>query len=476
MITCFKKCTFLGLFAFTLSGCLDPNGGQDLNQSTASAGDNATDTDVVPGTESTTNQPSTTTTATETTGQIVTTTASPTSTSGETSTTTITTNGSTTMDSTSEATSSGSTDGTATGDTTGDPEMPLHCTQHEECKNQLCDLASQECIDSEEIGELWVDNSAPYCTRGNEDEGIGTEAMPFCRITQALNQPHKVLMVHIHPGKYTENFPVIEGRKILLKGINPMIQTVLTGIGTSSLSVKNLAQVSFQNIAIEENGQPNSIGIHCEGSFLHFSNTRLRTHATGISSDACWITGQKLFANQLGTLAFNLKNSSTLDLKNSLITANGKDGESGGFLIGMASNLSLTYSTVLFNRNVDMNQVGANISCTPLHGLVKLRNSIIAGGTNSVAHCNTNNVEATNSVVDTFALQGGSNKLLISKGQAEMEFMEPNLGSGLYFPAKTTYMNTAVWQDGDPDEDFLGQNRTAKPGTSGYPGALLPLL
>lgn len=166
----------------------------------------------------------------------------------------------------------------------------------------------------------------------------------------------------------------------------------------------------------------------------------------------------------------------SLHLTNSFLDENRSKPGLGGGAISLSDGAvaEIVYSTLAKNKNVPISGHGDTVDCTgPV--TLKIRNSIFArepGTGNASIVCAGSEVAVTDSVVDGDFPDGNNHKLA---PENILESLVPDGLTGAYLimdpESAMNFKNMAVWQEGDPHDDYNRQARNAVPGMPDYAGA-----
>lgn len=338
------------------------------------------------------------------------------------------------------------------------------CSEHADCPETACNQETGACFGPDYL--IYVDAQA-VC-----DVGDGTMAMPFCRISDALdkvamNDPSVGWTIKVKTGNYISQttLTVPDGSLLAIVG-DGGVAKVKANSGPT-LQVGLTSKVYLGKLSFASNAD--DTGLACTGGQIFGDDLNFTLNRQGYVGTDCSarLNRAVFFKNNLGGLT-SLGVGDTA-LINSYVSNNGSNAESnyGGILSGQGQNLSIVYSTVLNN----LSEIGArSLICTPDAGTTEIRNSVVIAFVAPSIDCATATI--SQSAVDEGKVDGDTN---IAAMMADaMNWFEPQV-SGVYkAKADTPLKDLAVWNDGDPKADFNGDARPATMGMTDYAGADRP--
>ena len=406
-------------------------------------------------------------------GGVDTTTSSHTTTE-DSSTTVDTTTSGTTADTTGTSGDSTTTDGTGDTTDTGAVEPPPECTEHADCASEACKILEGKCFDEDYVMVVKKGDAGPDCNDNYKTSD------PFCDVNVAIQ--HAIVtassydwVIRVEEGEYSLNggndisaeltgdLAIIaapsEGKKYVPIDDTTSLFDIKAGSNTVYIDGFDLSRVGIGQVPIIESEGGNLV---ITNSIVHGSKNApgLSVKDTNVS-----LKGVAIHSNSWAVVA----DGGNHDAENTLITGNGNGETEGGGLKLTGGTFVGNYVTILDNRNTG-NILSGNadsMQCDGTSGTV--RNSVIAQYEDSIrasAKCPavvykrslldeekgpSNVLKASANIANLFTLQDG-----VAKWKADWNFPEAM---------------PAVWESGDPTEDYLGNLRPTIKGTQDYPGA-----
>jgi hypothetical protein len=328
------------------------------------------------------------------------------------------------------------------------------CTEHVECPESACHLAVDDplqgsCFGTDEV--VWVDNGA-ICP------GIGTEAQPFCSLSQTLATVRGSAVVRLAGGgaTYAEQAVVTSATIALLGQDGPELSGA-PAMNAASLNVQS-GIVYVRGVRVSNNAL--SHGASCGGSTLWFDDSELLGNdGYGIYTlSACTtVVRRSSISTNTGGGIRALGGSVRLD--NAAVGVNGA-GNGGPAVLLQLADAEIVYSTLAGN-----DAAGADsLQCVDAQGTV--RNSVITGISAPSVDLDCFTLDYSHNAIDTaqFAADGVAIGAYVGGW-----FVSPTLGDfRLIAPNNTPLGGVAQWQGGDAPFDADGTARPmAMPGYAG---------
>ncbi len=340
------------------------------------------------------------------------------------------------------------------------------CTLHAQCPDSACNLETGVCNDVNYV--LYVDRLAADCAVGD-----GTQAMPYCKVTEALvrtmDEPGAGWTIKIRAGNYTEDpLTIPSDALITLSGWDGTPRLRATDDAGPTLAVSGNAKVQLDHIQFSNNDSAE--GVRCAGGVVYADDVKLSTNkAAGYSSTDCTSTFNRsvFYDNDGGGIESYGAGRTTII--NSYITGNGtqNSGDFGGIRSAQENELHLIYSTVVNNLSMSGPR---SLHCTADAFPAEVRNSVLIAFAVPSVDCPV--ATFTTSVLDEGSTEPG---ILVATMADIANFFEPMMG-GIYKAKPDTLMkDIAQWKDGDPRTDYDGQARPKADGDLDWPGADIPM-
>ncbi|MBC8068767.1 MAG: right-handed parallel beta-helix repeat-containing protein [Deltaproteobacteria bacterium] len=321
------------------------------------------------------------------------------------------------------------------------------CTDHAECPDSACHIASDdplvgECFDNSNV--IWVDRSA-ICP------GLGTELSPSCSLAQALVgiTPGESWVVHAQGGTPYDEHVIADGVTVAILGSGVPQLTGEPGLNDASLSIVS-GTVYLQGVRVRDNLQ--SHGIACGGGTLWMDQSEVRGNDEyGIYlTSPCEITVRRagVHSNAGGGIR---QFGGTLVLDNAVVARNG-DGSRGPAINAQFSDVQILYSTIAGNDGVGND----SLQCLTATGTV--RNSIVQGMDTGSVDLDCFVLDFSTNAIDTPSFVGADGVAV--DAYDPQWFADPEEGDFRIVNAPfTQFGEVAVWQDGDPPLDADGTVR-----------------
>ncbi|WAS96244.1 hypothetical protein [Nannocystis punicea] len=336
------------------------------------------------------------------------------------------------------------------------------CREHADCGTSACANDIGYCFDPGQV--IWVDSVA-VC-----DTGDGTEATPFCQITQALDEvsmgnPGLGWTIRVKTGNYIQpSLLVPPGAVLAILGDGGVAKIRSTTAATLQVSALSRVYLSRLNLA----SNANDTGLTCQDSVIVGDELTFSLNRQGYVGTGCDTTFRRsvFYKNTSGGLTG--LGSGRTRLINSYISNNGSNAEAdhGGILSGQGHDLELLYTAVINN----LAESGARSLRCDAAGDTTIRNSVIIAFVPPSMACPLAFIE--HSAIDEGKVGGDSNIAAVMADA--MTWFEPQVG-GVYKARPDTALATvAEWRDGDPATDFNGDPRPDKDGALDQAGADRP--
>ena len=340
------------------------------------------------------------------------------------------------------------------------------CTLHAQCPDSACNLETGVCNDVNYV--IYVDRLAADCAVGD-----GTQAMPYCKVTEALvrtmDEPGAGWTIKVRAGNYIEEpLTIPSDAQITLSGWDGTPRLRATDDAGPTLAVSGNAKVQLDHIQFSNNDSAE--GVRCAGGVVYADDVKLSTNkAAGYSSTDCTSTFNRtvFYDNDGGGIESYGAGRTTII--NSYITGNGtqNSGDFGGIRSAQENELHLIYSTVVNNLSMSGPR---SLHCTVDAFPAEVRNSVLIAFAVPSVDCPV--ATFTTSVLDEGSTEPG---ILVATMGDIANFFEPMMG-GIYKAKPDTLMkDVAQWKDGDPRTDYDGQARPKTDGELDWPGADIPM-
>jgi hypothetical protein len=336
------------------------------------------------------------------------------------------------------------------------------CTEHSHCPESACDLERGECMDDDVV----VHVSNVICP----DPGEGTESMPYCSISTAMQQidtgERGTVILHGSTAAYdqaillTSNAP----RTIAVLGVDePTI--VVPGTGWSA--VVSTGQDLYVSGVRLSSGV--GAGVQCVGSGarLWLDDLSVANNTDGVVVDVGRAHLRRVRVIDNDGHGVHVANGGQLFMESTIIANNGvQEGETSALYIdGKGSTIDVRYSTIANNVSA---LSGPSIYCAAGGGGT-IRNSIIVAPSLNSMNCPW--AEVFSSVHDNGeAIVGGDN---YDVEVFDVTWFRDVPASDFHVrgAANSLFADRARWELGDPILDFDAERRVAYPGASGFAGA-----
>lgn len=339
------------------------------------------------------------------------------------------------------------------------------CSEHEHCPDSACNLESGVCNDINYV--LYVDRLAADCMVGD-----GTQAMPYCKIAEALTEtatePGAAWTIKVRAGNYLEEPLVIPNdMQITLVGWDGVPKLRAYDDSGATLTISSGAKVFLGHVQFQSNDFAQ--GVDCEGATVFADDTGFQKNTKeGFRSTDCTATFNRcvFYDNDGGGIA--AYGAGTTKIVNSYVTGNGSQnfGDFGGIRSAQENKLLLFYSTVLNNLSMSGPR---SLHCTDDAFPAEIRNSVIIAFAAPSVDCAAGMF--SNSVLD----EGANTPDILVATMADIaNFFEPMVQGVYKAKAGTAMEGIAKWLDGDPKRDYDGQKRPGTDGDLDWPGADIP--
>jgi hypothetical protein len=367
------------------------------------------------------------------------------------------------------------------------------CLEHSECGDTACDVAKRTCFTGDRL--LYVRRGptmASPCTYDVPTGGYPDK--PYCAMQPAIEHAQfdglSSGWIFIIMGSDSEEempaFTIPNGDLPVSYAVKHTLGTLIdkhtrfSDLGPIvTVGDKVTLYLIDMGVHVLENAFDDiHRGIDCKpGGSIWLDDSRvLRSVGPGIKADHCEVHLRRSSIAFGRTEGIEMAGGS-LHLVNSFMDENRSKPNLGGGALSMSDGAvaEIVYSTLANNKNVPLSQRGDTVDCNgPV--TVKIRNSIFArepGTGNQSIVCEGSEVVVSDSVVDgNFPADQGNHKLA---AEDILDGLSPDGLTGAYLimdpESALKFKNMAVWQEGDPFDDYNRQPRNAIDGEADYAGA-----
>ena len=334
------------------------------------------------------------------------------------------------------------------------------CTEHWQCPNSACDLERGECMDDDLV--MHVDNSV--CP----DAGSGTEDMPYCSLSTAVQQitmgERGTILLHRTTNAYDEavNLTANAPRTVAVVGIG---EPTIVVPGTAWAVVAGVQMRVYVSGTRLSSGSGSGAQCMGSGARLWLDDAVVYDNDDGLVVDRCVarVRRTQIIANEGYGIAVLGKEANLL-LESSVVANNGSMAADAGGVYIDAGAIDIRYSTIA--RNTSM-QVGRSIRCVAGGG-GPIRSSILLAAELDSLDCPW--ADTRYSVHDNVEIIGSDNY--------DVEIFDEtwfqNVDAADFHvrgPAMSLFRDRAQWELGHPRLDLDREPRLAYPGAPGFAGA-----
>lgn len=346
------------------------------------------------------------------------------------------------------------------------------CTEHAQCPDSACNVATGTCLPTAIDAVFYVDNKV--CP----GIGYGSLEQPYCSLATALSNvdagEEATIRLVATGDPYAEavDLTTIPAATIAIVGLGGGGRPVISGTASSG----GAAEIdAYDNLFLADVNL--SGGLRCEGGgSLWLDRVRVQgSEADGVSATGCDvdIRRSEVLASAQHGIRFE-NHDEPLILRNTIVASNGSTGaETAGLFLDNAG-ADITYSTIAFNRGDSMSAWERSISCVVPNvpseqPLIRVRNSIVVAAGGGSIGCPWATYDY--SLVDTEGLDGVEQVVV---GTPLAEWFVDTSQLDYRIRAGTPAQDVARWDIGDPWVDFEGSPRPTTPGAPDYAGADRP--
>ena len=349
------------------------------------------------------------------------------------------------------------------------------CSQHSECPDSACDIASGVCLPADRVVELLpdvpeggkctdkVDGGKPYCSFEQVTAHFAKYGLGGGWTVRLLKGPvtHGALTIQGNDQPATIALLGYEDNGTLpdVMSLNPTIR-VIAGAGKLTAYLDSLDVVNTANVNDNAN-------VECQSATLYVTRSRIRGGAgAGVRSNNCNLVVRDSTVSKNQSEGIEAV-AGTLMLRNAMVTENGGHATYGGGGVSVSNipSMDIAYSTIVNNTNTGGK--GDSIDCLLSSG--SARNSLIAQKAAGNPSVQCKSMQLSNSIVDGGEFMGSMN---VTKTAAEiLALLQAEVTTGIYRWKAAAKDKPARWQSGDPRFDFEGHSRPATVDAPDYAGA-----
>ncbi len=350
------------------------------------------------------------------------------------------------------------------------------CSIHAECPNSACNIATGECLPTDNVISVYpdapengkctttVDGGKPYCYFDVAIQHAKKYGFSAGWTIRMLKGPDVHTAATITGTDQPATFAVLAYDD---KTPAPEFQDVSVPVKITALAGKLTVYLDNLDI-ISLAGVSDLADVECTNATLYLTRSRVRGGAgPGVRAKECSLSirDSVIARNKSEGLEVN---GGTLHMRNAFVSENGRHDTfgGGGVSLNNVAAVDIAYSTIVNNSNLAGK--GDSIHCTSTTGTV--RNSLVA---QKIVDANMS-IQCKNLSVSTSLIDGGDfvGAMNVEKaGSMILSLLDADMVTAVYRWKAAATEKPARWQSGDPRVDFEGDERPMVVDAEDYPGA-----